>query len=150
MDGRSGQSENRGAEDATDLFGGSDVLPPSVLELDHVYEALAHPRRRYLCCTLLEDTEWPLTELATKVAAWENSIPEYELTDEKRDMAYVSLYHAHVPKLVDLGVLSFDEDHETITADETADQVLAAPNGVGASLDSTQETHARSQIDEEN
>lgn len=31
--------------------------PPDVLELEPVYEALGHPRHRYLCYTLLEDTE---------------------------------------------------------------------------------------------
>ncbi|NKE35787.1 hypothetical protein GWG54_08130 [Natronococcus sp. JC468] len=129
---------------------GNDPPPPrGILELDHVYEALGHPRRRYLCYTLLEDTEWSLTDLATKLAAWENDRPEHEVTARQRERAYVSLYHAHVPKLVDEGVITFDDASETIAAAENAAQVLAALEGMGASVDSTQETHARSEMDDE-
>lgn len=124
------------------------TLSPELLEIDHVYEALGHPRRRYLCYTLLEDAEWSLTELATKLAAWENDVPERTVTDHQRDQVYVALYHAHVPKLVDEGVISFDEVSETITAAEQADQVLRALEGIGASLDAEQEVHARSEMDD--
>ncbi|MFC6976219.1 hypothetical protein ACFQL1_18485 [Halomicroarcula sp. GCM10025709] len=119
-----------------------------MLEVETVYEALGHPRRRYLCYTLLEDTEWTLTELATKIAAWENDVPEHAVTNDRREAVYVSLYHAHVPKLVDEGVIAFDETTETITVAEHAEQVLAALEGMGASLDASQETHAREEIDE--
>jgi hypothetical protein len=120
-----------------------------ILELDHVYEALGHPRRRYLCYSLLEDTQWSLTDLATTIAAWENDVPEHEVAANQRERVYVSLYHAHVPKLVDEGVIAFDDATETITPAENADQVLAALEGVGASLDSTQETHARGDTGDE-
>jgi len=122
-------------------------VPPAVLELDHVYDALAHSRRRYLCYTLLEDTEWSLTELARKIAAWEYEVAEQAVTDRQRSEVYVALYHAHVPKLVEDGVVTFDETTETITAADNAEQVLAALEGMGASLDSNQESHARSEIE---
>lgn len=126
-----------------------DVTVPrsDILELDHVYEALGHSRRRYLCYTLLEDTEWTLDELARKVAAWENDVPEHEVTNYQQEEVYVSLYHAHVPKLVDERVLTFDDATETITTAENAEQVLIALEGMGASLDSNQEVHARSDMD---
>jgi len=124
-------------------------LPPQdVLEVEPVYEALGHPRRRYLCYTLLEDTEWSLADLAMKVAAWENDVPERDVTDSQRDEVYVSLYHSHVPKLVGEGVIAFDEATETVTPAEHAEQVMAALEGMGASLDSRQETHARGEMDD--
>lgn len=137
-------------EAASDVSASSEKqLPPrSILEIKPVYEALGHSRRRYLCYTLLENTEWSLTDLAEKIAAWENDIPEYEVTEAQREDVYVSLYHAHVPKLVDEGVISYDEETKTITAAEHAEQVLTALEGMGASLDSNQETHARSEMDE--
>lgn len=122
--------------------------PPAFLEIEPVYEALGHSRRRYLCYTLFEDTEWSLTELATKIAAWENDVPEHAVTEDQREELYVALYHAHVPKLVDEGVIAFDAATETITTAEHAEQVLTALEGMGASLDSNQETHARSAMDE--
>ncbi|WP_440764371.1 DUF7344 domain-containing protein [Natronorubrum sp. DTA7] len=124
------------------------LLSPDFLEIEPVYEALGHSRRRYLCYTLLEATEWSLTDLATKIAAWENDIPEHAVTEAQREDVYVSLYHAHVPKLVDESVITFDEATETITTAEHAEQVLIALEGIGASLDSNQETHARSEMDE--
>jgi hypothetical protein len=99
---------------------GRRLPPEEILEVDHVYEALARPRRRYLCYTLLEDTRWTLTDLATKIAAWENDVPEHAVTDDTRERAYVSLYHAHVPKLVDEGIITFDGATEMITAAENA------------------------------
>jgi hypothetical protein len=119
----------------------------AVLSVDHVYQALGHPRRRYLCYTLLEGTAWSLDELAQKVAAWENDVPESAVTERQQERAYVSLYHAHVPKLVEEGVVTFDEETETITVGPNADQALAALEGVGASLDAGQESHAREETD---
>ena len=116
------------------------------LELDHVYEALRHPRRRYLCHALVEDTEWSLADLATKVTAWENDIPEHAVTAEQRQSVHVSLYHRHIPGLVEEGVVTFDEASGTIAAGPTAHQVLAALEGVGTSLDATQEV--RGEMDE--
>ncbi|PSQ08017.1 hypothetical protein BRC97_01140 [Halobacteriales archaeon QS_6_71_20] len=119
-------------------------LPPrDILDIEPVYEALGHSRRRYLCYTLLEDTEWSLTDLATKIAAWENDVPDHATTEAQREAVYVSLYHAHVPKLVDEGVVAFDDATETITTAEHTEQVLSALRGIGASLDSDQEHHAR-------
>ena len=47
-----GMAPDRGDEESTDESSrhppGSPA-PPTILELDHIYEALGHPRRRYLC-----------------------------------------------------------------------------------------------------
>jgi hypothetical protein len=123
--------------------------PREILELDHVYEALSHPRRRYLCYTLLEDAEWSLTDLATKIAAWENDVPAHEVTDHQHKQVYVSLAHSHIPKLVDEGIIAFDELTETITPAEHAKQVIAALEGMATTLDIDQETHARSDMYDE-
>ncbi|WP_158058686.1 DUF7344 domain-containing protein [Halorussus halophilus] len=123
-------------------------IPESVLELDHVFEALAHPRRRYLLYTLQEDTNWSLSELATKLAGWENDVPEESVGQEEQSRLYVSLYHSHVPKLVDDRVLRFDSDEETIRPGPNAEQVLAVLEGAGASFDSRQESHARGEYNE--
>ena len=127
---------------------GEQPPPEAILELDHVYQALGHSRRRYLCYSLLEQTEWSLIDLASKIAAWENDIPEHEVTNHQREQVYVSLYHAHIPKLVGEEVITFDSRTETITPARNAEQVLAALNGMGATLDANQETHARSEMDE--
>jgi hypothetical protein len=115
---------------------------PQVLELDHVYGVLGHSRRRYLCYSLLGDTQWSLTDLATRIAAWENEISTDEVTEPQRKRVYVSLYHTHVPKLVDKDVIEFDDEEETIRPAENAEQALRALDGIGSSVDIDQETHA--------
>lgn len=87
--------------------------------------------------------------MATKIAAWEHHVPEHAVTEDQREEVYVALYHAHVPKLVDEGVITFDEATETITTAEHAEQVLTALEGMGASLDANQETHARGGMDDQ-
>jgi len=118
-------------------------LAPAMLEIGHVFDALAHSRRRYICYSLLDDTEWTLTDLAARVAAWERGVPTTDVSESRRDGVYVALYHNHVPKLVDEGVVVFDEQEETITTGENADQVLSTLEKLGASLDAAQERHAR-------
>ncbi|MFB6135583.1 MAG: hypothetical protein ABEJ04_02385 [Halobacteriaceae archaeon] len=117
-------------------------IDPAVLELDHVFDVLAHPRRRYLLYALATDGEWTLRELATKLAAWEEDVDEAAVSDHVRDRVYVSLYHSHVPKLVDEGMVRFDEESERLSPAEHAGQVQAVLAGAGGSADSRQEQHA--------
>ena len=118
-----------------------------VLELQPVFEAIAHPRRRYLVYTLAEETKWSLDDLATKLAAWETDTPEANIATITRQEMSTSLYHTHIPKLVDLAVIEFDAATETITPGPHAVQVLTVLEGAGGSLDNRQETHARSELD---
>ena len=123
-----------------------DIQPPpeEILEMEYVFEALAHPRRRYLVYSLLSNTEWTLQELATKLVAWERDVAEEAVTEFDRDEMFTSLYHAHVPKLVDLDVIEYRNGEKgIIAAAEHAVQVLAALEGLGASVDTAQEAHAR-------
>jgi hypothetical protein len=138
---RSGAGDESGAEG---LGVSSDVL-----ELDHVYEALEHPRRRFVCSTLLEDDEWSLPELARTVAAWEEGVPEDEVSEAGMKRMHVSLYHSHVPKLADCGVVSFDADAETMSATANAERVLAALEGMEASREARPGQNARDRMDAE-
>ena len=109
-------------------------IPRAVLEQDHVYAAVGHSRRRYLCYALFGKTEWSLTELATKTAALEQDVPEHEIQETQREQMYISLYHTHVPKLAEAGVLEFDENAEMIRADRNIDQVLTVLEAIAADL----------------
>ena len=131
-----GDSEDVVDADASDVPGAED--PRDVLELDHVYEALDHPRRRCVCSLLLEDDEWRLSELARSVAALEDGVPADAVSESSRERVYVSLYHSHVPKLAACGVVSFDADAKTLSTSEHADQVLAALDAMDASVDPSQ------------
>ena len=122
----------------------ADVSP--VLKLEPLYSALAHPRRRYLCHTLLEETEWTLDELARKIAAWEHGVSDGEIANDQQERVYVSLYHAEVPNLVRNRVIEFDGVTETISPGENAAQVLDALRTLSTELGV--EVHARGEMDE--
>jgi len=114
-----------------------------VLELDGVFAALAHPRRRYLLYTLVDGIEEEtLTELATKIAAWEQDKALDDVGEGERRSVHVALYHSHVPKLADLGIVDYREGSDVLVRAVNADQVRAVLDGAGAELDSRQETHA--------
>lgn len=136
------REEHVPAEASTAAPWTGSIPSTEVLKLDYVYDALAHPRRRYLCYTLLVGAEWSLTDLSTKIAAWGSDVPEHAVTDEQRKRVYVSLYHAQVPRLVETGVVTFDEANETLSAGENAPEVLTALRSVGTVLDADQEEHA--------
>jgi hypothetical protein len=58
------------ATETEEAMGNSNRDPDSILELDEVFAALGHPRRRYLLYTLVNgSTEAPLPELAADIAA---------------------------------------------------------------------------------
>ncbi|SIR92957.1 hypothetical protein SAMN05421858_4619 [Haladaptatus litoreus] len=123
-------------------------IPEHILELDYIFQSIANSRRRYLLYTLESKTEWSVRELATKLVAWETETPEKDVSQEEIDRMFASLYHAHIPKLVDERVIQFDADTETIWPGEYTEQVLTALAGAGASLDMRQEAHARSEMDD--
>ena len=151
MEDESSDAGERGEvqRDVDTYIRGLKPPPETVLEMEFVYEALAHPRRRYLIYSLLSYTRWTLPELATKLVAWERDVSEEAVTDFDRDEMFVSLYHVHVPKLADLAVIEYRNGEEgVIVAAENAVQVLAALEGLGASVDAEQEIHARSDYEE--
>jgi hypothetical protein len=124
--GEEGEQENVVQSSADDVPGEqSPGVSRDVLEPDRVFETLDHPRRRYVCSLLREDDEWSLSALARNVAALETDQPENEVSDAHRDRVHVSLYHSHVPKLADCGVVSFDADGKRLSAAEHADRALA-------------------------
>lgn len=81
------------------------------LTQDVVFDILSSARRRYVLY-LLRQTDEPieLTDLAERVAAWENDTSVDELTKQQRKRVYVSLYQTHVPKLEDAGLVEYDGD----------------------------------------
>ncbi len=121
---------------------------PSHLELDHVFEALGHRRRRYLLYSLLMETEWSLWELSEKLAAWEQDLPPETVASEDIETVYLALYHTHVPKLAEAGIVQYSEADEVIEAGPNADQVLAVLDRSGGITDNDQEVHARGESNE--
>ena len=130
--------------EAKDTVSDPDGAPDPILELDEVFVALGHPRRRYLLYALVNgSTEAPLSDLAADIAAWELDKPASEITAAEQRDVHISLYHSHIPRLASLGIVDYHEAENVIVRAVNTAQVQAVLEGAGAELDSRQESHAR-------
>lgn len=96
----------------------------SELSKEVVFDILSSPRRRYVLY-YLRTTEEPikLTDLAEKVAAWENDTTPDQITDQERKRVYVSLYQTHIPRLDEATVVQYDQETGYVSLAPAARQI---------------------------
>ena len=83
--------------------------------LDAVFKLLSSQRRRHLLhCLKGRDAPAELGDLAEEIAARENDVSTAAVTAKEAKRVHLSLYHTHVPKLKDAGVLRYDRSNETV------------------------------------
>lgn len=80
------------------------------LDEDELFGVLSNRRRRY-AVHLLERQEEPveLGEMAEQIAAWENEIDRWEVDHKQRKRVYTALQQIHLPRMDDVGIVSFDD-----------------------------------------
>lgn len=87
-------------------------------------DLLADRRRRYALRVLsARGGALALSDLATEVAAREYGTRSVDASSNVVERVHASLYHDHVPRLADAGVVSHDQDRDTV-----------APSGGAAEL----------------
>lgn len=59
-----------------------------------------------------------LPDLAEEVASRENGSPLTEISPEEVTRVYMSLWHSHIPKLSEAGVVDYSQERETVVFDE--------------------------------
>lgn len=92
--------------------------------LDDEVDLLANQRRRYVLACLADTTQpLVLTSLAEDVAIYENESPRTEISNEEVRTIRTSLYHSHIPKLVDAGVVKYNQERGLILGVDSADLV---------------------------
>lgn len=85
------------------------------------FTTLANPVRRYVLYTLAEQ-EGPseFDSLATQVTAWRTASDPDDVDDATLADVRMDLHHVHLPKLADLGVITYkDNPGEISLADDT-------------------------------
>ena len=88
--------------------------------VDALFDALASRRRREIL-SVLADRRGPVSEadLVSHVVAREEAKPLRAVGDEEHQRVYVSLHHAHLPKLADAGLITRDDGrHENRSDDQ--------------------------------
>ena len=79
-------------------------------ELDRRLEILSNQRRRFALLALAgHEKEHTLRDLAEQIVAWEERKLRSEVTEKERKRVSVSLYHVHLPKLEDAGIVEYTE-----------------------------------------
>ena len=111
------QSESETPEGATNS-------PSSQLSTTTLFDVLANQRRRYALRSLKAyETPITLADLADDVAIREHERPITEIPAEEVKRVYTSLYHAHIPKLADEGILEYSQEQDMVALSEDVDQL---------------------------
>lgn len=102
--------------------GADESEPPSqTLTRDAAFETLSNRRRRFVLHYLQDvDESATLSDIAEQVAAWENETPVDGLSSGDRKTVYTSLQQFHLPKMDDMGVVSYDSREGTVSLTEAA------------------------------
>ncbi|RQG98104.1 DUF7344 domain-containing protein [Natrarchaeobius chitinivorans] len=87
-----------------------------------IFEVLRNQRRRYVLHYLKQDDRpVELGDLAQQVAAWEYETTLEDVTPEQRKRVYTTLQQTHLPKMDEVGILTFDSDGVIEATDRTRD-----------------------------
>lgn len=93
--------------------------------LDDVYGALANERRRAVLRAIAQTSvPMDLETLSREIATRERPEDSEPVSTERLQEVHVSLYHNHLPRLADLGLVTLDA--EEMTVDGVADTVRRA------------------------
>lgn len=103
---------------------GTEGTATGSLERDRIHELLIAEHRRYLLSCLDNHGALPLSDLADEIAYQIHDAPEDEIPEEKVNQAYDSLWHAHIPKLADANIISYDPDEDVVELAENADVAI--------------------------
>lgn len=75
-------------------------------------------RRRVLACLRERDAPMALADLARDVAARASNASPADVSVDRARRVRIDLYHVHLPKLADAGLVAFDADERTVRPTE--------------------------------
>lgn len=94
------------------------------MSLDETLSLLASRQRRYLLYGLsLYTKPVPLARLTDTVTELEYGTPAENYADERLTI-YTGLYHNHLPRLVDAGVVEYDQSDDTVDVGPNAPDIV--------------------------
>lgn len=83
--------------------------------LDALFDVLANQRRRYtLQCLRESQTPIALADLAGDVATREQGTPLPDIPVKEVKQVYLSLYHVHIPKLVEANIVEYTQERDVV------------------------------------
>ena len=102
---------------------GTARRPGEELSVDAIYDLVTSSRRREVL-SLFVTREQPLTlrDLTHGVAQAEEGAEITDISQERVAEIRITLYHVHLPKLAEHGVVSVDEKRDVVEPTENLDQ----------------------------
>ena len=91
--------------------------------IDDAFLVLRDRSRRYVCYFLLEHETASLSEVADVVSGWLYAANGCVVEPHCRRQRYRELVHTHIPKLVDTGVVHYDETNEMLSLSPCPDPI---------------------------
>lgn len=91
-----------------------------------IFDILSNARRRTFLILLDSHKQAPaIADMAKDIAEQEHETPADELSDETIEHIHISLYHCHIPKLEDAGIITYDQDRNTVAFTERGERFYA-------------------------
>lgn len=85
-----------------------------------IYRVLANSRRRHALQILCKsNSSIPLADLAADIASRELDESDETDNEEYIERVLISLYHTHVPKLEDMGIVEFNATKRTVSLSDS-------------------------------
>lgn len=110
----SGADRPGSSADPDEETGGSNAARGGVGRLNQYFDALAGERRRYVLYYLSRHGAASVDELARYVVAREAGRSPDSLTEGATGRVASELYHKHLPRLADYGLVEFDPRSEHV------------------------------------
>ena len=92
--------------------------------MDTILKALSNRRRREVIRYLKQyDGTATVRDIAHQLAAWENEIPEIEVSYDQCKRVYTSLHQSHLPKLARDGFIEYNRNRGTVALSPGASEL---------------------------
>lgn len=94
------------------------------LGTDALIAVLSDSRRRFvLACLQKYATPMALADLADVLASWEHDAELNEIPADDVKTIYISLYHRHIPKLADVGLVEYSQERDAVTLTQESQEL---------------------------
>lgn len=102
------------------------ALREAARSTDDLFEVLSNAHRRFVVsCLATHPNPLAVADFATELACWECKTPSDHISAEQVESRYINLYHVHIPKMADAGILRYNQEQDTIALADECDGITS-------------------------